>query len=776
MDYCHSALPSPDYFRLLSLRPGQRNDDICCHVETFHIHSEHCPLLCLVADLQVPSYEALSYHWGNDKPTSSITILAENKVPQAFHIRPNLEAALRQLRLPDKPRALWIDAICIDQSDNDEKSLQIPKMAEIFANAIKVCIWIGEESDGSALALRFVKSRLLDLGQLDKLVCDEQADIEWAAVSKLMRRPWFSRRWVIQEIALAQEAVLYVGEETISWLDFADAIALFASYETQSRIISRTLKSSKVFGHTPDFFGDAQALGATRLVEATSSLFRKSDTGNIQERLLSLEYLVCSFCTFKASMPHDTIYAVLALAKDAAVTVNQKLKTKSAPDSPADRDNLATYLMEIDKNDSTLKLVNTESVESSAIVSSKQDPASNRLESPVPSPPHPKAQVSSQRFEVDYSTRFDLVCRKFVQSIVRTSKSLDIICRAWAPDGEDLPTWIPTLKRATFGLHPDEHYSRINADSLVGLPGVGKRCYNASGSTPLNLSNDALASFMQGSVLDKSMFVKGFILDSVDLKDMPALEGIIPSSWLEFGGWIDTSSPPPDQLWRTLVADRGPDGSNPPSYYPRAFKHVLLQCVAGGALNTEQLIAKGDSSIVAQFLRRVQSVIWMRRLIRTKDENFLGLAPPNTKKGDLICILYGCSVPVVLRKAHNQQKRGCRTCIQKKVICDMKKPRCGQCRKASYTFCSQRPCHRCRNRKTRCDFGEPRCGPCTRTNSNCRQEPGIETKDFGEGSGLKTADGYFELVGECYIHGMMDGEAIGLRVERNMIEHTFQLR
>ena len=193
-------------------------------------------------------------------------------------------------------------------------------------------------------------------------------------------------------------------------------------------------------------------------------------------------------------------------------------------------------------------------------------------------------------------------------------------------------------------MRPDGTYSRANADTLVGPPGLGKRNYNASGS--FKVTNNW--TFGEGPKVC-SMYVEGFVVDSIKKKKPYAAEGIILNEWLSAGGWTDRSALPPDEFWRTLVADRGPNGTNPPTFYPRACRAALNQSIPGGHISTNTLIHNGKSTIVAKFLRRVQEVIWMRRLIIT-EHGSLGLAPELSKKGDLICILYGCSVPVALRR------------------------------------------------------------------------------------------------------------------------------
>jgi hypothetical protein len=134
------------------------------------------------------------------------------------------------------------------------------------------------------------------------------------------------------------------------------------------------------------------------------------------------------------------------------------------------------------------------------------------------------------------------------------------------------------------------------------------------------------------------------------VKYLPAQSGNVPFQWLAAGGWTNTQELPPDKFWRTLVADRGPDGQNPPSHYSRALKHAYALGVDGDDLRTDKGIAEGCPEVVAEVLRRVQAVVWQRCLMSTKEYDMLGLVPYEAIEGDIICILYGCSVPVVLRE------------------------------------------------------------------------------------------------------------------------------
>lgn len=115
-----------DIIRLLTLQPGLFNDPIHCQLEQVSLSAGH-------------SYEALSYAWGDAKDTSPMIL---DRTP--YYITKNLECALRYLRYKESPRVLWIDAICIDQNDLDEKSEQVPIMGEIYSRATKVYAWLGE--------------------------------------------------------------------------------------------------------------------------------------------------------------------------------------------------------------------------------------------------------------------------------------------------------------------------------------------------------------------------------------------------------------------------------------------------------------------------------------------------------------------------------------------------------------------------------------------------------------------------------------------------------
>ena len=703
--YKFCPLPSPStHIRILELCEGGPQTPLHCTLTTRPLKSTlH------------PSYEALSYHWGDGEPTEEITLKYKEKdFPDPFMVRPNLASALKQLRYRFRPRYLWIDAICINQDDNSERNVQVALMDSVYGGASEVCVWLGDADENSGLALNFIR-RIVILDDFDRLAADSRTPHEWAALLDLMKREWFSRRWVVQEIALAKAARLYCGDSSADWSDFAVAVSLFEAVETEDRSISKTIQRSKDYNQIPDFLGEINFLSATRLVDATSNLFRKAKSGEVQEKLLTLEALVSNLSAFKASRPHDTIYAVLPLAKgirsiakpykaaygaETPLTSTARLAADdrgSTPSSAREDSDAPLPVAESQPQDgepasfisrkATLPSVPEAQVQQSATPilngGPKEIPLSSISEGPIQvigsATPilnsvskaraiikhtdrekglaklvskRLKSIVDDNTFLIDYDAPFFDVCKDFLVFTVKMEGSLDIICRPWVPvegfpNNQAKPSWLITTEKAAFGFRPDRNYSRANADSLVGAPGLGKRNYNASKSTKVVPGSGSAWHFGTGAEA-YSMFVEGFIIDEVRKKGPYAPDGIIINEWLAAGGWDDHTAEPPDQFWRTLVADRGPDGLYPPTFYPRACKAARNQSVRGSHISTSSLIFYGKSTIVAKFARRVQEVIWMRRLITTK-RDLLGLAPAETKKRDLICILYGCSVPVVLR-------------------------------------------------------------------------------------------------------------------------------
>lgn len=202
----YTPLCREDNIRLLVLAPGEDSSPLSAtFVET------------TTGTVETTPYECLSYTWG--QPGNEIPI-SVNDCTMA--IRPNLHAFLTKLRKLDKPRNLWVDAICINQGDDEEKGRQVGMMGSVFGHATQVLAWVGEHSDGSEALFRPWLKRKggnlhAPLGTCKTSVPTlEQARRRSIWIPFLMREYW-TRTWIVQEVVLAKQVLVHCGHAVLSW-------------------------------------------------------------------------------------------------------------------------------------------------------------------------------------------------------------------------------------------------------------------------------------------------------------------------------------------------------------------------------------------------------------------------------------------------------------------------------------------------------------------------------------------------------------------------------
>lgn len=213
-------MDGPPLIRLLNIVPGQRSDPIVCEL---HYVSTENPTY----------YKAILYCWGGQQP--SVTVQCGL---QRLQITENLNAAITTLRLEDKSLLLWADAICIDQCSVEEKKLQVPLMRLIYQQAAVVQVWLGEDTPDKEgqeafyllqelshsfdkLARDFnIFETQLEGQYLDSCRLPAFSDPSWTSLFKLVRRPWFARVWIIQEVVVSRDTILRCGNARLRWKDF----------------------------------------------------------------------------------------------------------------------------------------------------------------------------------------------------------------------------------------------------------------------------------------------------------------------------------------------------------------------------------------------------------------------------------------------------------------------------------------------------------------------------------------------------------------------------
>lgn len=218
------------YIRLLELKAGQGRDIIVCQLKE------------IALDASNNKHDALSYVWGSPGGKSRIIQVDD----QSFEIGVNLHCALKNLRHADRARILWVDALCIDQSNTTERNFQLPLMREIYQNAVCTVCFLGPAYKSTRDMYTMLEELAQDRRTLDAKVSTPQSDVAdrilptsldhlpiapiKTEISEKYRgdqtivflaaNPWWYRAWTVQELMLSSNAILMMSRYTITWEDF----------------------------------------------------------------------------------------------------------------------------------------------------------------------------------------------------------------------------------------------------------------------------------------------------------------------------------------------------------------------------------------------------------------------------------------------------------------------------------------------------------------------------------------------------------------------------
>lgn len=212
--YVYKSLGENKCVRFLTLQPGSGSDPLVGSLEFGSLDP---------ADIaQLLPYEAISYVWGTSDRL--FELLCDGAI---LPLTQSIRDALVRVRLPDRPRRLWADQICINQDDIAERSQQVKLMNAVYKNASKVLVWLGRDVDGVAAdavrMVHYLDGVFKDDKAHEKFKVDHEENLvmqspeRWKPLSKLTKLPWFHRIWIVQEIGTTAPATLYWGDTEMDW-------------------------------------------------------------------------------------------------------------------------------------------------------------------------------------------------------------------------------------------------------------------------------------------------------------------------------------------------------------------------------------------------------------------------------------------------------------------------------------------------------------------------------------------------------------------------------
>jgi hypothetical protein len=303
MSYKYERLPDPrSYIRILTLERGELDDHLkgSLSIEQFNAK---------------PAYEAISYVWGASDTPHHIQ-LGQGSSSVSMAITENLSLALRRLRSNSEDRRLWTDAICINQKDDDEKSHQVREMTQIYSIAKTVLIYLGEQEPSSQQAFNLLNqiydaSKATTAGDTrsnlvwirDNALPSVNESLAWEALKAFFRRPWFRRKWTVQEAVVSSKALLFCGDWTADW-DLLEVVHQ-AIYKHGLAVLDHTTYYDQALARELQ-----QGLAQLNSLVIAKNFWKR----NCRYQLMDLVY---HFQTARATDPRDHLFALLGLAVEA---------------------------------------------------------------------------------------------------------------------------------------------------------------------------------------------------------------------------------------------------------------------------------------------------------------------------------------------------------------------------------------------------------------------------------------------------------------------------
>ncbi|KAF5577137.1 heterokaryon incompatibility het-6 [Fusarium pseudocircinatum] len=259
-------------------------------------------------------YAALSYVWGDENDTC-IIVLNEQPRRVTSNLARALSAFLQDGEFEDGFK-LWVDAICINQEDLGERARQLRRMRDIYGSAWAVIAWLGEASFRSSSAIQLIR----DLSALSKAGCGSQIEAClrsdpdylgngcWLAMHDLMKRPYWYRLWIIQEIIMGASATwIRCGTVSIDWTSFCAGISFL---EEHLWLVKDELLIKERLAATSENGPAWSVMGIHLVYQDLSPLSDREENGG---QYPSFGRLLDISNTAECSDPRDKVYALVGL-------------------------------------------------------------------------------------------------------------------------------------------------------------------------------------------------------------------------------------------------------------------------------------------------------------------------------------------------------------------------------------------------------------------------------------------------------------------------------
>jgi hypothetical protein len=599
-EYSYTPLdPATGEIRLLSIKTQSENLD--CHLR-------------IARRDNVVAFQALSYVWGVDPPGNTITLNGRK-----MQIRRSLASALRYFRNNCPGEEIWCDALCINQKDIKERNVQVARMGEIYRSATRVIIWLGEECQNSDIAIDYIKLWAREYPVMEGFHTRERDRLfdqrAWKALADLFERAWWWRIWTLPEIVLARTAILVCGSRSCQWDDYILAYAAWRGV--------RVPKVLAILGEER-----RKMLRCPRYDAGTTAMaLRHARHRGQREDLYSL---ICRTGAFQCTESQDRVYALLGLSEGQEADI-QVDYAKKIPEVYAD---LVRALAQ-DGNLSTLVHAGI-GIRTPGIMAEQPSwiPDLGNMSTTV----DPESGFAAGAREDPRDTfTFDSNVLS-VQGVIVTT--IDQVEKHEPEDSWRRTKWIRLL------------LSQINVNHPTGLP--------------------QLQVYFRTLICDRkkrAVHLQDFdsAEDATDFYDLAVGFLYIVSHVERENTLLPTeSSEPIEDVESSDQSDNSDEDLESLSDYVNLFaawtgrvsRHLseqdILEPFLGPANSPLRLHWPGASGPRAGFYCLEPFLDALGLLCRDSSffvsrSGYMGLCPPGTREGDLVCVVLGCDMPLVLR-------------------------------------------------------------------------------------------------------------------------------
>ncbi|KAI0164485.1 heterokaryon incompatibility protein-domain-containing protein [Hypoxylon sp. FL1284] len=673
------------YIRLLKLEDGSRGSVIRCRL--------------FDADLDAstpPRYEAVSYSWRKDVLRGYLNDAAAKLFPDRFpmyakegeaynpklilcngkvlHVQRNLYYFLVRLRAKQRGLPLWIDAICIEQDENDEeakkeKYRQLAMMGRIYGSAQTVLVWLGESSNITSMP-SFPKSlRKIEEVQIEYEGFRSEYDIVKVrnkapafailprlegttveSLARLLNRDYFQRAWVVQELVLARQLVFFVGGMEIPSAQLLNAIQLI---------------SACGLIHTP--LTDPALIGGGGFRAMTHMLQAQQDHQNGRTWPFDDFLFLCR--DRLASKPEDKILSLLGLVDPG--TNRSLIQETLALGLPLDK--LYTIVTKFIAGQYGWSYVLSLAAVGAA---EGQD-----LPSWVPDfrdPLYPKpfwfygcthfkaASTVAGNFSVDEGSRFNLVA-PFTRCLVLSASYIDEVAQV----GESHAELRPKQCKYADGHFLDLIAKLENRYSHTDEPTIDAVMKTLTADVFGRDNKIPMAKLQHAFIVWLETTISNLQFSRAKTKPGKAIFSRAASkrnaALIHDCGTINGTRVKPREALAAFLTAHDSDALSLRSRvknYPRNAGVRGAELAESAEAEAKLLNQFEANAGVANFWKHIEQQVggvgWAidqmhqhRRLFRTRQHNFIGLASRNVRPGDVVCLVAGTDTPFVFRRTGN---------------------------------------------------------------------------------------------------------------------------